>query len=740
MSMKLGDLPADMKKSFRPYALGDHDDAEIDLKKLPVCTDKGMPVLAYPESSREKMKAFDANGDGYVEMYELERAAELYSESKNTSKRLMQLVAMLLAIIAVLTGVIAGCTYAIVDGAKETKVSGNGELHVANKPDVVATTGVAEKTEDIFDFVTKNEPVDLAAVKSLTLVTGTTTRQYTITGHEKKIGELSFFTATGHKVVVTPNEYSIVNSNGSTLATVTKATSRRRRSLLAGGGGNTVTTGVSTGGSAAAALKLFIPSKFQSTHTSTSAVFVNGVLQTSGTLVAMAGTEIRGYRSIQAVPPFAAHPYLALMTIYADTAGETLSFKFIEESGTEHDLEISSDGVAWDGKFKTNDSTGNIVKPLVLKSKPPAPFDQYSKKMTLVAFLALGLPVDYRIMEGKFSAYSLEDGTLRGESTEPKTMWFGFYPIWSIEIHGNTDREMIELRFENADGTWILNEREVFRPDTMMGTLNPVNPMWRAVTSPTVILPPPADIAPAVPKPTLPINQAPFKNSATAVLTIKIDGMDMIDGTIVAYDGTTPLGGSDNIRKDPFGRHVALVSIGGHDSTVGKKITFYFWGNPESCTECIAVKLPIMQGSSTFTPNGEYGKASAPLPLMSSSDPNFSTETYDFSMSLYAKVKIDGSYVTTGKLTAYNGNQIVGVIARPSNPEYRTAIGRPLPPIPGIPEGFFLFMIYNDSNYVPGITFKYTKPDGTVIDLNGSITFTANSMSYDLDNMVDLSN
>ena len=112
MSMKLGDLPADMKKSFRPYALGDHDDAEIDLKKLPVCTDKGMPVLAYPESSREKMKAFDANGDGYVEMYELERAAELYSESKNTSKRLMQLVAMLLAIIAVLTGVIAGCTYA----------------------------------------------------------------------------------------------------------------------------------------------------------------------------------------------------------------------------------------------------------------------------------------------------------------------------------------------------------------------------------------------------------------------------------------------------------------------------------------------------------------------------------------------------------------------------------------------------------------------------------------------------
>ena len=70
-------------------------------------------------------------------------------------------------------------------------------------------------------------------------------------------------------------------------------------------------------------------------------------------------------------------------------------------------------------------------------------------------------------MEGKFSAYSLEDGTLRGESTEPKTFWFGFYPIWSIEIHGNTDREMIGLRFENADGTWILNEKEVFRPDTI---------------------------------------------------------------------------------------------------------------------------------------------------------------------------------------------------------------------------------------------------------------------------------
>lgn len=41
-------------------------------------------------------------------------------------------------------------------------------------------------------------------------------------------------------------------------------------------------------------------------------------------------------------------------------------------------------------------------------------------------------------------------------------MWFGFYPVWSIEIHGNTDREMIELRFENADGTWILNESKYF--------------------------------------------------------------------------------------------------------------------------------------------------------------------------------------------------------------------------------------------------------------------------------------
>lgn len=735
----LTDLPEHLKKSFQPYTKADGQ--EIDLAKLPVnCPEKGMPLDAYPKAVQDKIALFDVNGDGFVEMHELERAAELYKESKNTSKRLGMLVVSLVVIIGVLVGVTAACTYAVVENAKETEASTDGSLHLKDKPNVIATTGVAETTEDIFDFITKGQ-ADVAGVKELTLVTGTTTRQYTVTGYESKIGELSFFTATGHKVTVTPNTYSIYNANGSTLATVTKASSRRR-SLLSSGGGSTVTSSVSSGGSAPASLQLFNPSQYCCTQTLSATVYLNGVLQTSGTLVAMVGTEIVGYSGPYACPPFAAASTMFLMTMYMHSNGGKVSFKYIEGSGTEHDMEITADGVSWDGSLVSNDSVGNLVNPLVVKSVPANPFSSYSDKMTLTAFLMLGSPSNYRVASGKFSAYSLEDGSLRGESTEPAAMWFGFYPIWSIDIYGNKHDEMIEVRFENDDGTYILHEKEFFRKGREIGTLEPsINPMLRTVKHVTVMVPPVEDVAPAMPKPTLPIDLSQFEYDATALARVQIDGMHMTSGTIVAYDGTTPLGATDNINKDPFGRHIGLFNLGGQKSTLGKSIDFYFWGNSDTCTGCEAIKLDIMSAvHPTFEQNKEFGVASEPLKFAGSSDPNFATNLYDNSMSLYAKVKIDGNYVTTGKLTAYDGNQVVGVIAAPSNPAYREAIGRPAPPVPGLPDGFFIFMIYHDSNYAQGITFKYTKPDGTMVDLNGNIDFVKNSAEYDLMNMVDLSN
>jgi len=738
VAMKLADLPPDLHKSFHPYAT----DGTIDYAKLPVNNpDKGMPLEAYPEALRETIRAFDVNGDGYVEMHELARAAELYKESKNTSKRLGQLVVVLVAIIGVLVGVTAACTYAVVDAAKETEVSGDGAMHVKGKSDVVATTGVAEKTEDIFDFVNKDQ-VDVAGVKTLTLKTGATTRQYTVTGYEVKIGELSFFTATGHTVTVTPTMYSIYNANGSTLASVTKASSRRR-SLLAAGGGSTVTTGVSTGGSAASSISMFLPSDYENTMSTTSVVYVNDVKQTSGTLVAMVGSDIRGYNSAFPGPPFG--PYagsmMFLCMLHSNDNGEDFTFKFIEDSGAEHDVVISEDGASWDGKFVPNDNAGNAIAPLVLKSVPPSPFASYTDKMTLVAFLQLGTPVNWLVTNGKFSAYSLEDGSLRGESTAPAAYWFDMYPVWSIDIHGSKFAEMIEFRFENDAGTYILNQKQLFKANTQIGSLEPnISPTFHRVAHVTAPAPPPAAVEPAVPKPTLPIDLTQFKNDASVMMEVRIDAMKMTSGMVVAYDGTTPLGGTDNIRKDPLGRWVAMFNIGGHDATQGNPITFYFWGNPDTCTACEAIALDVYgKHSVSFTPNHVYGTATKPYVGSATSDPNFAIPNFEYSMTLYAKVKIDGTYVTEGKLTAYEGNRIVGVIASPLTPDYLTKVNRQVPPIPGIPDGFYEFMIYNDSNYVQGITFKYTKTDGTEIDLTGSITFE-NGAHYDLMNMVDLSN
>merc|ERR1712022_102795 len=104
----------------------------------------------------------------------------------------------------------------------------------------------------------------------------------------------------------------------------------------------------------------------------TSVVYVNDVKQTSGTLVAMVGSDIRGYNSAFPGPPFG--PYagsmMFLCMLHSNDDGEDFTFKFIEDSGAEHDVVISEDGASWDGKFVSNDNAGNAIAPLVLKSVP----------------------------------------------------------------------------------------------------------------------------------------------------------------------------------------------------------------------------------------------------------------------------------------------------------------------------------------------------------------------------------
>ena len=65
--------------------------------------------------------------------------------------------------------------------------------------------------------------------------------------------------------------------------------------------------------------------------TVTALVTVGGVEQSSGTLFAVVGTEVRGVQDTPSTPPFG--PYfgrpLFQITIYADDAGETVGFVFL---------------------------------------------------------------------------------------------------------------------------------------------------------------------------------------------------------------------------------------------------------------------------------------------------------------------------------------------------------------------------------------------------------------------------
>ncbi|XRB11720.1 hypothetical protein RI054_03g15530 [Pseudoscourfieldia marina] len=76
------------------------------------------------------------------------------------------------------------------------------------------------------------------------LATGTTTRSFTVTGFTAKPGLVTFNTASGYAVVVSPKDYKIINIGADlVVATVTKTASARRRNLLATVPADTFTAG-----------------------------------------------------------------------------------------------------------------------------------------------------------------------------------------------------------------------------------------------------------------------------------------------------------------------------------------------------------------------------------------------------------------------------------------------------------------------------------------------------------------
>lgn len=107
--------------------------------------------------------------------------------------------------------------------------------------------------------------------------------------------------------------------------------------------------------------------KFSDTMTMTCKVTIDGKDMSEGTLGAFVGNEVRGL----AKPPSRAIPFgpnkgkkLYLITLYADTSGEDLTFKYFLD-GKIIDLSTSL-------KFKVNGNVGNIFWPKSLTGSAPA--------------------------------------------------------------------------------------------------------------------------------------------------------------------------------------------------------------------------------------------------------------------------------------------------------------------------------------------------------------------------------
>jgi len=70
-------------------------------------------VSSFSPETQKILKVFDSSGDGMIEPSELQRAAELYADSKQMVSRLIKLSVVLLLFMGALLGCIAGLTIAV---------------------------------------------------------------------------------------------------------------------------------------------------------------------------------------------------------------------------------------------------------------------------------------------------------------------------------------------------------------------------------------------------------------------------------------------------------------------------------------------------------------------------------------------------------------------------------------------------------------------------------------------------
>ena len=164
-------------------------------------------------------------------------------------------------------------------------------------------------------------------------------------------------------------------------------------------------------------------SQFSNTMTVTALVTLSGIDQSSGTLTALVGTQVRGVQDTLSTPQFGPYMGTALfqIIIYSNGDGETLSFTFVS-GGVVASLSETLG-------FTINGNVGNVQSPFLLTSvsSPPPPVLPSLETVTRGCAGAFGSTRQLHTLAGTSSG--APGSTLRGartlawSPTQPNELW-----------------------------------------------------------------------------------------------------------------------------------------------------------------------------------------------------------------------------------------------------------------------------------------------------------------------------
>ncbi|XRB19756.1 EF-hand domain-containing protein [Pseudoscourfieldia marina] len=201
-------------------------------------------IKQLPKEIQPTLKVFDVDGDGTVAPMELARGAELYKESKKTTKRLMIFSGVLLIFLLALVAVIVSLTAVVVEESKETKADNSGAL-VKKGTSTPVATAAATKSLALFDMPGQTAGV-LSGVKLINLKQFGTLLGYTITGYRATDTKVTFLASSGDVVAVDNNFINVTSASGMPVYSEQKS-AKRRRGLLAAEESNVIVDLSTTG-------------------------------------------------------------------------------------------------------------------------------------------------------------------------------------------------------------------------------------------------------------------------------------------------------------------------------------------------------------------------------------------------------------------------------------------------------------------------------------------------------------